>query len=39
MIDVERLQQLEPREQQLEFCCPIPYISSFMTCFGCTLTR
>lgn len=39
MIDVTRLQQLEATEQQFDWCCPIPYVSSFMTCFGCTMTR
>lgn len=39
MINIEALQKMEATEQKLEWCCPIPHISSFVTCFGCTMTR
>lgn len=39
-IDLELLQELPEQQQpQLEFCCPIPYISTFATCLACTFTR
>ena len=36
-----QLQELAPEENSvhLEFCCPVPKISTFMTCLGCTFTR